>query len=146
MADTSTFSVDLRLQQDYQFLIDFGGMGELLADEPAPLGQGAGPNPTRLLAAAVANCLAASLLFALRKFHDDVTDLRATVQGTLERQDGRWRISQLDVTLNLPQALETLPHLERAMAQFEQFCVVTQSVRQGIPVTVSLQTGEANVS
>jgi len=146
MADTSTFSVDLRLQQDYQFLIDFGGMGELLADEPAPLGQGAGPNPTRLLAAAVANCLAASLLFALRKFHDDVTDLRATVQGSLERQDGRWRISQLDVTLNLPQALETLPHLERAMAQFEQFCVVTQSVRQGIPVTVSLQTGEANVS
>lgn len=146
MADTSTFSVDLRLQQDYQFLIDFGGMGELLADEPAPLGQGAGPNPTRLLAAAVANCLAASLLFALRKFHDDVTDLRATVQGSLERQDGRWRISQLDVTLNLPQALETLPHLERAMAQFEQFCVVTQSVRQGIPVTVSLQTGETNVS
>lgn len=146
MADTSTFSVDLRLQQDYQFLIDFGGMGELLADEPAPLGQAAGPNPTRLLAAAVANCLAASLLFALRKFHDEVTELSATVQGTLERQDGRWRISQLDVTLNLPQAIETLPHLERAMAQFEQFCVVTQSVRQGIPVTVSLQTGAANVS
>jgi hypothetical protein len=42
-----------------------------LTDEPPPLGQGAGPNPSRLLAASVANCLSASLLFALRKFNPD---------------------------------------------------------------------------
>ena len=59
----------LRQQQDFQFEIDFGeGKPSLLGDEGPPLGQGAGPTPVQLLAAAVGNCMADSLLFALRKF------------------------------------------------------------------------------
>ena len=56
----------LRQQQDFQFEIDFGeGKPRLLGDEGPPLGQGAGPTPVQLLAAAVGNCMADSLLFAL---------------------------------------------------------------------------------
>ncbi|MFC7002908.1 hypothetical protein ACFQMB_16630 [Pseudobowmanella zhangzhouensis] len=31
-----------------------------------------------------------------------------------------------------------MPHLQRALAQFEDFCIVTQSVRSGIDVTVNV--------
>ena len=65
----STQSVSLIQVQDYQFDVGFGAAGPALrADEPPPLGQGSGPSPVQLLAAAVGNCLSASLLFALRKF------------------------------------------------------------------------------
>ncbi len=145
MSDHSQFSLKLSLLNDYQFLVDFGDMGQLNTDEPAPLGSGDGPNPSRLLGAAIANCLAASLLFAIRKFKEDPGTLNVNVTGEMERQNGRLRISAVKVSLQLGNASETIPHIERALAQFEDFCVVTQSVRQGIPVTVEVLDGNGKM-
>jgi len=138
MAEQPQFSVELRLLDGYKFEIDFGEAGQLFSDETPPLGEGTGPNPSRLLAAAVANCLAASLLFAVRKFKEDPGQVKAVVHGELERQDGRWRIGKLQVELQLGHNAVEIPHLERALSQFENFCVVTQSVRQGIAVSVTV--------
>lgn len=99
---------------------------------------GEGPNPSAMLAAAVANCMAASLLFALRKHRQDPGELRATVTGTTARVDRHLRIVRLDVVLQLGVAADALPSLTSALEKFEDYCVVTQSVRQGIPVTVSV--------
>jgi uncharacterized OsmC-like protein len=61
--------VYLRQVQDYQFDVEFAtDLPTWRVDEPPPLGQGQGPTPVQLLAAAVGNCLSDSLLFALRKF------------------------------------------------------------------------------
>ena len=138
MSDHSQFSLKLSLLNDYQFLVDFGDMGQLQTDEPAPLGSGDGPNPSRLLGAAIANCLAASLLFAIRKFKEDPGTLTVDVSGEMERQNGRLRISSVKVNLHLGNESTAIPHIQRALAQFEDFCVVTQSVRQGIPVAVEV--------
>ncbi|TXH96604.1 MAG: OsmC family peroxiredoxin [Rheinheimera sp.] len=138
MSESNSFSVQMRLLSGFKFEIDFGEAGQVLSDEPPPLGEGEGPNPSRLLAAAVANCLAASLLFAVRKFKEDPGQINAKVEGHLERQEGRWRINKLDVELNLGTDAASMAHLERALSQFENFCVVTQSVRQGIEVAVKV--------
>lgn len=138
MATEEPFSITLKLLDGYRFEVDFGEAGTLLTDEPEPLGANSGPNPARLLAAAAANCLAASLTFAIRKFKEDPGQVSATVEGYLARQDGRWRVDHLDVNLQLGAATGDIPHLERALSQFEDFCVVTQSVRQGFAVNVSV--------
>lgn len=142
--ESPQFSVQLTLVEGYKFLVDFGDMGQLFSDEPAPLGLGEGPNPARLLAASVANCLAASLVFAIRKFKEDPGTVSATVKGALERQEGRWRIGRLNVVLQLGNSSDSMPHLERALAQFENFCVVTQSVRHGINVDVQVLDAAGN--
>ena len=136
--DQHTFRASLQLLNHYKFEVDFGEMGQLYTDEPPPLGTGQGPNPGTLLITAIANCLAASLLFALRKFHHDPGQLRADVIGSMQRQDGRWRVSQVKVSLYLQKPIADPSQLQRALAQFEDFCIVTQSVRQGIPVQVSV--------
>lgn len=140
-------SVTITRQDKYRFLVDFGaGMPASVADEPAPLGDGTGPSPSHLLAAAVANCLAASLLFAHGKFKEDPGHLTATAVCRLGRNDkNRLRIVGIDVTLTLGVAPETLGHLDRALAQFEEFCTVSQSVKAGIPFTATVVAPDGRV-
>ncbi|MBN8446428.1 MAG: OsmC family protein [Gammaproteobacteria bacterium] len=139
MTDQPSFNVTLRLLKGYKFEIDFGNAGNIFSDEPAPLGNGDGPNPENLLAAAVANCLAASLLFALRKYNNDPGQIHAEVQGELERQSGRLRIAKLQVSLQLGNEVISTAILDKVLSQFENFCVVTQSVRSGIDIGVTVQ-------
>ena len=130
------FTLKLIRQQDYQFDIQFdlAGVPDLQLDEPAPLGAGAGPNASRLLAAAVANCLSASLLFCLGKFKQDPQGVTAHVAGKMVRNEkGRLRVGGFAVDIQLEQTVERLAH---CADQFEDFCVVTDSVRNGIPISV----------
>ena len=133
------FTLKLSRQQDYQFnvQVDLAGVPDLQLDEPAPLGKGSGPNASRLLAAAVANCLSASLLFCLGKFKQDPQGLTAHVTGKMVRNEqGRLRVGGITVDIRLEQTVERLEH---CAAQFEEFCVVTDSVRNGIPVNVQVR-------
>lgn len=131
-------TVRLVQQQDYQFKMQFGGAApDWLADEPPPLGQGAGPSPVQLLAAAVGNCLSDSLLFALRKFKQTPEPIQCEVVAEVGRNpENRLRVLGMQVTLTLGVAADSLQHLERVLDQFEAFCTVTQSVGAGIPITV----------
>lgn len=142
MTEPSSFTLTLEQGQDFDFRVkfDWPGNAELLLDEPEPLGHRHGPNAARLIAAAVGNCLSASLVFCLRtKFKQNPGPLRATVTGQLARNErGRMRIGGLSVRIELAEGAEALQHLERCMAQFEDFCVVTESIRHGIPVDVEV--------
>jgi len=140
MDDQQKFTINLTQQNDYRFVVDFGGaVPDLLTDETSPLGGDSGPNPARLLGAAVANCLAASLLFSMRKFKNKPEPLSAAVTVTIKRNEqGRFRIANMEVELDLGVPQEQIVQLERIMAQFEEFCIVTQSVRSGVPVKVSV--------
>ena len=140
--------VTLEQDGDYAFRISFDdtALEPLLSDEAAPLGHDRGPNPSRLLLASVANCLVASLLFALRKQHNQPGKLRAEITASLMRNaEGHWRIPQAFVELQLPEGNEHYQHLDRVLEQFEQFCIVTQSVRQGIDVQVTVKDVHGNV-
>jgi uncharacterized OsmC-like protein len=140
-------SVTITRQENYQFLVDFGpNIAKIVADEPAPLGATAGPSPSELLAAAVANCLSASLLFALAKFREDPGRLTATAICEVGRNEkNRLRVTGIKVTMTLGVAPESLSHLDRALAQFEDFCTVSQSVRSGIPFTVTIKSPDGRI-
>lgn len=138
------FSVELTLQQGYQFSVDFGpdGPPDLMVDEAAPLGSGAGPNPARMLGVAVAHCLSASLLFCLRKYRIDVKEMRSRAEGTLVRNEkGRFRIGGLKVTLDPLLSPEDRERAGRCLESFEDYCIVTESVRHGIEVDVTVNAG-----
>ncbi len=142
MSEMSSFTITLEQEQGFDFRVkfDWPGNPDLLLDEPEPLGKRHGPNAARLIAAAVANCLSASLVFCLRtKFKQNPGPLRATVAGRIARNErGRVRIGGFDVRIELAEDSAAIGHLDRCMAQFEDFCVVTESIRNGIPVSVKV--------
>jgi organic hydroperoxide reductase OsmC/OhrA len=146
--NAQSFDIDLVQRDGYRFEIDFRapGVAPLLTDASPPLGTGAGPDSEALLVAAVANCLAASLCFALRKFGNRPQPLRARGRTSLVRNaQGRPRIGRIDVEIELGDPAAGLRLLERALALYEDFCVVTQSVRAGIQVDVRVVDSEGLV-
>ena len=58
--DNERFTVVLTQHNGYRFEADFGnGLPSVTLDEFPPVGTGQGPNPSRLLAAAIGHCLSA---------------------------------------------------------------------------------------
>jgi uncharacterized OsmC-like protein len=143
------FTLTLEQTQNYEFRVkfDWPGVPDLLLDEPDPLGAKRGPNAARLVAAAVANCLSASLYFCLHgKFKQELRPITAEVTGRLERNErGRYRIGGIDVTISLADDAAALKYFDRCSEQFEEFCVVTESIRNGTPVTVKVTDAAGKV-
>jgi len=117
------------------------GSATIVIDEQPPLGEGAGPNPAALLAAALGSCLAASFVFCLKKVRVEPATVTADVTAHIVRNErGRFRIGDVDVELSLDGAEGDAAGLERCQDLFEDFCIVTESVRHGIPVNVRVAT------
>jgi uncharacterized OsmC-like protein len=143
MSGEGGFSLSLELLDGYAQQVDFGlpGVAPLVIDEPHPLGEDRGPSPSRVLGAALASCLGASLLFCLRKGRVEVQGLRSEVRGTMTRNAaGRLRIGGIRVTLHVTVPEDQQPRMARCLGIYEDFCVVTASVRPGIPVEVEVVT------
>ena len=141
MSDEGRFNLELEQLEGYEFdvKLDWPELAGLRMDEPPPLGQRRGPNASRLLAAAVGNCLSASLLYCMSKADPPPGSLRTLVTCRVHRNEkGRLRIAALDVRITLAETLAASARLPRCLDLFEDFCVVTASVRQGIPVTVEV--------
>ncbi|MDE2275857.1 MAG: OsmC family peroxiredoxin, partial [Burkholderiales bacterium] len=82
-------------------------------------------------------------LFALRKFGHEPGTLRARATLHMVRNSqGRLRVGRIEVDLLLGVAAAALPRLDRALAQFEAFCSVTESVRAAFPVEVQVFDGD----
>jgi organic hydroperoxide reductase OsmC/OhrA len=140
-----TFSVSINHVERFKFLVDFEQYGELTTDEPEPLGNGEGPNPARLLIASIGNCLCASLLFAIEKHAKKEVAISANITGEISRVDKYWRVTNVKVNLAVNESSHRIEHFDKILAQFENFCIVTQSVRQGIPVEVSITDSEGTI-
>lgn len=142
MAESDEFTVSMNLTDGYQFLVDFeqDGVPALLVDEPEPLGAGEGPNAARLLAAAVGNCLSASALFCLRRARIPVHGMRTSVAVSLVRNDqGRLRVGGLRVRIRPEVDAADQGRMGRCLELFEDYCVVTASVRTGLEVSVEVE-------
>ncbi len=147
MATEGKFTIHLQQEEGYAFRVkfDIDQADELLLDEPQPLGLDRGPNASRLVAAAAANCLSASLMFCLAKQDAPASSIHTEATCTMERNaKNRMRIGRIDVQITAADGLLDSKRRERCIELFEDFCVVTQSLRQGFPVGVEVvnQSGE----
>ena len=138
-----TSKLTLTWQKDLAFTVSFDlpTIPSLKADELPPQGSGDGVNATRLLGAAVGNCLSSSLAFCLSRSKIELKNMRTEVEIKNARNEhGRLRVKQMKVDL-YPE-LKSSGNSERSkkcQEIFEDYCIVTESVRKGIPVEVNIK-------
>ena len=138
----SRFTIAVEQVDAFEFRVRFDKPehGELRLDAPPPLGRDAAPNAVRILAAAIGNCLAASLVFCAKRRGAALTNVRAEVAVELVRNAAkRLRIGRVDVNIDAPGADPDV--LAACLPTFEEFCTVTESVRKGIDVRVQVHGG-----
>lgn len=140
--EEKTFSVSMIREKDFVFNVDFGLENfDFTMDEPAPVGGDTGPNASKVLAAAMGNCLTASLMFCLNKARAEVGGIETNVQGKMRRNEkGRWRITEINVEISPEINLnEFSSQYDRCYKLFEDFCIVSKSIEEGIPINVEVK-------
>jgi len=141
MSEVGKFTIHLEQEEDYAFRVKFDikKADDILMDEPPPLGERNGPNASRVLAAAAANCLSASLMFCLAKEDVPANNVKTEATCTIVRNEKkRLRVGHLDIRITAGDELLESKKLDRCLSLFEDFCVVTASIREGIPVSVEV--------
>jgi uncharacterized OsmC-like protein len=135
------FRVIMTQVEGFEFRVRFDKeqYEDLYMDEPAPLSSDEAPNAARILAAAIGNCLSASLMFCMqRKGGKKLENLSSSVDMEIVRNEHkRLRVGRVNVELH-PEVDADDEGLARCQEVFEDFCLVTQSVREGIAVDVAV--------
>ena len=135
--------VGITLEKEMIFKCDLGDMqvkdcyiDDTHKDEVDMLG----PNPSRMLGLALLGCLSASFIFCLKKKNLSIDDLNAEAELTIARnKKGFWRVMKVDVDINIKISdPDTRKRADQCKKMFEQYCIVTQAVREGIAVEVNL--------
>ncbi len=97
-----------------------------------------------MLSSALGSCLSSSLLFCLEKSRVPVrSPLSTDVETTVKRNEkGRWRIGDIKVKINVKVDDSDKEKLARCKGIFEDFCIVTESVREGVNIEVKVESEE----
>lgn len=142
-SDLVEFTIEAEWLEHLAFSIkwDLEDAPDLFTDEPPDLdGSGRGPNASRLIVAGIANCLGASLKFCLDKTRADVKELRLRCHGTVKRSpEGRLRLKHIRIEPLVTMPSKEVKRLARCVGMFEDFCIVTEAIRDGIPVDVEVK-------
>jgi len=148
MSEEGRFTLKLEHLEDYEFKVkfDWDKIPDVLLDEPPPLGMRKGPNASRMLAAAAANCLSASLLYCIARDEVPPESISTSVTCRIVRNERRrLRVGGLEVQMTVHGGLEQAARFNRCKDLFEDFCVVTASIRQGIPVSVKVVSDSGEI-
>ena len=148
--NSSDNKVTLEKVGEYHFKITFPDADHttLMMDEPPPLGELKGPNAARVLAASVLNCLSASLIFCLSKSKIPVKNMKGEAEPIVERnKEGYWRVKRINVLLS-PEFEGNLDQtrVKRCLDVFENYCVVTGAVRNGLTVDVRVNAPDMSTN
>ena len=120
----------------YEFSVRFPetAFPPLRVDEPPPVGADKGPNPVRVLAAAVGHCMSSTLFNCLERAHVTVGTIRTTVRAEVARNEkGRQRVRRLSISIAAAPVNESdRERFQHCVEIFEDFCTVSGAVREGI--------------
>lgn len=136
---SESFSVTLTHKDAYRFEVEFEdkfpNFGPYLSDEPEPMGTNKGPAPPHMLIASVANCLAASFMFAVNRAQQDAGGLTTRATCRIGRNENRhFRVVKIDVEIQTGKAADEIGELEDILSRFEGISTVSRSVLEGVPI------------
>ena len=114
--------------------------GELLMEEPAPMGPGHGPEAVSIFVASATYCMASSLNYYLAKARVEPQELFARGHAEMQLTDEMFRrIERLDIDIRVVVAEKHMKRLMRTLERFTKLCIITESIKGSFPINVRVR-------
>ena len=108
----------------------------VLIDRPvAKGGEDRGPLGGEYLLLALGGCFMSNLLAALRARDAPISDLRVTVNGTIETAPDRFTALALTIAATHQDA----ELMQKLVAMAERSCIVTNTLKSGVPIALTIE-------
>jgi len=144
MNESESFTISVKKTGPVQFTTTFDKKHypQLLFDEPPDFGgEEKYPDASRVLTAAVASCLSATFTLCLDKARIPVESMETLAKCTItQNEEGYLRITHIDVKLIPTWDMDiTRKKKTRCVKVFKKYCIATNAVTNGVPITVDVQ-------
>ena len=132
--------------ENIEYKVNIKDFPSFIMDEPKAFhGNDKGPSAGEFLLVSIAGCQGVSFMFCLQKFGIEVEDMVVIVESKMkhvwhEEYDREiLNIIRIDVFIDLKlKDPEDEEDLMECFNVYQKYCVVTTSIRRGIPVDVKL--------
>ena len=117
-------------------------------DEPAQFhGDDRGPSSLEYLCVGIGGCMGTSLVYCLKRFKATFSELKVEAAAEIHHvpPNRMLRVTALHVDFHItpdPQTPDNIENIQECYEHFAKYCVVTQSVKQGIPFDIQLKISD----
>ncbi|MGV9173528.1 MAG: OsmC family protein [Promethearchaeia archaeon] len=113
-------------------------------DEPESFhGTNKGPSPVEYFLLGIGGCMASTFVFCCQKNEIEIHDISITIDGQLTHREDRENLLQFQkiegYIMFIPKHGEQNKQaIKQCINDFQKYCVVSNSLRQGIPLSVNV--------
>jgi uncharacterized OsmC-like protein len=133
--------VFLDYTKDLHFKASARNFKDFEVDEPVSFhGTDLGPSAVEYLLIGIGGCLGTTFIFCLQKKNIELETFEVVVDGKVSHTGPkkRLRLENVDVDLKFtPKEASSDLEINRCMKEFTKYCVVTNSITNGLPINVN---------
>ena len=132
--------------KDLHFKASARNFKDINVDEPASFhGTDLGPSAVEYLLIGIGGCLGTTFIFCLQKNNIELETFEVVVDGNVSHTGpkNRLRLENVDVDLKFtPKEASSDFEINRCVKEFTQYCLVTNSIANGLPINVNCKKNE----
>jgi len=133
--------VVLDYTKDLHFKASARNFKDFNIDEPASFhGTDLGPSAVEYLLIGIGGCLGTTFIYCLQKNNIELETFEVVVEGELSRTGPKMllRLVNVDVDMKFtPKEASSDVEINRCMKEFTEYCIVTNSIAEGVNVNVN---------
>jgi uncharacterized OsmC-like protein len=138
-SEQTQIEVELHWQEKMKVLTRVRDFNAILMDDKK-MGEHVGPSPVEYFLSSIGSCMIMSFIYclSLSRIHLNPDDFRVLVVGTLGRLDNRLRLININVDFILKTRSDN-PKIRKCFEKFQPFCILSESIKDGIPISCDLK-------
>ncbi|MFO8018510.1 MAG: OsmC family protein [Promethearchaeia archaeon] len=136
--------VHIKHSENLHFLGSAREFTHIHMDEPESFhGTNKGPSPVEYFLLGIGGCMGSTFAFSCQKNGIEVQDISITIDGELTHREDRENLLQFEKIEGhidfIPKDAYDEKKIKQSIREFQKYCVLSNSIRQGIPLDVNVE-------
>ena len=136
--------VSLKYSENLHFTASARHFDDIHIDEPESFhGTDKGPSPVEFFLIGIGGCLGSTFAYCLQRHNVEIDALEVVVDGQLKHAGPIMSLRLVDIAVELlvtARDNESSEKIEQCIKSFQEYCIVTNSITQGIPLDVKVSS------